>query len=573
MGLGVCLYKNMESLWSYCYKFLFLLVFLCLPLSVFSTVNSDECLGCHDGFKNFVHGGTTCQGCHNDAASLPHKEKLAKPSCDDCHQAIAKTHSKSIHGTKKMDCKACHTVHGADKGNKTCTDCHSKVEHRALTAKEKHLASLTCLSCHGTAKTSAIRVTIQANDRGTIKRENVDLDRDNKVDAGEWDHLQALLRKGLRSKFSINKDYLADVDVHGVTKKPQNCNSCHTDRQHFGQARLQYAGAAKFEVPIDPSIFIPEIPSIGSYKKTVHGVKGVQCNDCHLSRERINDTVCIKCHKGISEVYRHTVHAEKGATQCTHCHNPHRIEAYKERTVAERLAVCSRCHKDYVQKHRWLPNTTQHFKHLECSTCHSPQSTKSMVFFLSARKGDKDEVLNYETMESLYGKNIWITPLLDKNSDEVIGSRELADFFTDVRKKLSGNTFIGSSIIVTSVHHDYSVKRQRERICATCHSDRAPFYESMFFILPEKGYHMYIPVKGTILSAAPVSVFIDISLLGEQKATWSDVRGFFFLKSGEFSSYAKELGFKWIDIVGIGLSFVVLFFVLFHTVLRLVIKK
>jgi hypothetical protein len=68
-------------------------------------------------------------------------------------------------------------------------------------------------------------------------------------------------------------------------------------------------------------------------------------------------------------------------------------------------------------------------------------------------------------------------------------------------------------------------------------------------------------------------VFIDISLLGEQKATWSDVRGFFFLKSGEFSSYAKELGFKWIDIVGIGLSFVVLFFVLFHTVLRLVIKK
>ena len=573
MGLCVCLYGNMEHLRGHRYKALFLLVFLLLPLSVFGASDSDECLGCHDGFKNFVHGSITCQGCHVDTASLPHKEKLAKPSCNDCHQPIAKTHSNSIHGTKKVDCKACHNVHGPDKGKKTCTDCHAKAEHRALPAKDKHLASLTCLSCHGAAKSSIITVNVQAKDGRTIKRENVDLDRNNKVDAGEWDHLQALLRKDLKGKYSINKEYSADVDTHGVTRKAQDCKTCHTDRQLFGKARLQFAGAVKFEMPVDSSVLVPEIPSISLYKKTVHGVKGVQCNDCHLSRERINDTVCIKCHQDISEVYRNTVHAQKGATQCTHCHNPHRIEAYKERSAPERLAVCSRCHKDYVQKHRWLPNTTQHFKHLECSTCHSPRSTKSMVFFLSARKGDKDEILNYETMETLYGKNIWVTPLLDKNSDEVIGSRELADFFNDVRKKLSGNTFIGSSIVVSSVHHDYSVKRQRERICATCHSDKAPFYESMFFIVPEKGFHMYIPVKGTILSAAPVSVFIDISLLGEQKATWSDVKGFFVLKRGEFSHYVKELGFKWIDIFGIGLSFIILFFVFIHVVLRLLFKK
>jgi len=573
MGLGVCLYRNMVRILGYLNTVAFLLISLLLPLTVFGTGNSDECLGCHDGFKHSVHGGVTCQGCHSDAASLPHKEKLSKPSCNDCHQPATKSHSTSIHGTKKMDCKVCHAIHGADKGNKTCTDCHAKAEHRTLTAKERHLESLTCLSCHGIAKTSAIRVTLHAKDQGTIKRENVDLDRNNKVDTGEWDHLQALLRKDLKGKYSISRNYSLEADAHGVTKKPQPCKTCHTDRQLFGQARLQYAGAAKFEVPIDPSIFIPDIPSIDSYKKTVHGAKGIQCNTCHQSQERISDNVCIQCHQDISGVYKDTVHAQKGATQCTHCHNPHRIEAYKERTAGERLAVCSRCHKDYVQKHRWLPNTTQHFKHLECSTCHSPQSTKSMVFYLSTKKGDKDEILNYETMESMYGKNIWVTPLLDKNSDELIDSRELADFFNDVRKKLSGNTFIGSSIVVTSVYHDYSVKRERERICATCHSDKAPFYESMFFILPEKGYHMYIPVKGTILSATPVSVFIDISLLGEQKATWSDVKGFFSLQQGEFSHYAKELGVKWIDIVGIGLGFVVLFFILVHTVLRLLIKK
>lgn len=564
---------KMKFLWVSCYKLLFLLVFLSLPLSASSASSSDECLGCHDGMKNIVHGGTTCQECHSDAASLPHKEKLPKPSCNDCHQPIARTLSKSIHGTKKMDCKACHDVHAADKGTKKCTDCHAKAGHQSLPSREKHLQSLSCTTCHGMAKTSAAMVNIQARDRGAIKKENIDLDKDNRLDASEWDNLQALLRKNLKGKYTITREYASDVDAHGITKKPQNCKTCHTDKKLFGQAKLQYTGTVNFEMPVDPSILIPEIPSISSYKKTVHGTKGVQCTDCHTSREHINDTVCIQCHKDVYDVYKHTIHAKKGATQCTHCHNPHRIEAYKERTSSERLAVCSRCHKDYVQKHRWLPNTTQHFKHLECSTCHSPESTKSMVFFLSTKRGDKDEILNYETIEGLYGKNTWVTPLLDKNSDEVIDSRELANLFTDVRKKLSGNAFIGSSIVVTKVHHDYSVKRQKERICATCHSDKAPFYESMYFILPENGYHMYIPVKGTILSAAPVSVFIDISLLGEQKARWSDVKGFFFLKQGEFAHFARELGFKWIDIVGIGFSFIVLFSVLIHAALRCLIKK
>jgi hypothetical protein len=196
-----------------------------------------------------------------------------------------------------------------------------------------------------------------------------------------------------------------------------------------------------------------------------------------------------------------------------------------------------------------------------------------MVFYLSTRKGDQEEILSYENLESLFEKDARIAPLLDKNGNGAIDSIELANFFTDVRKRLAGNALIGSSIIVTSVYHDYSVKRQKERICGTCHSEKAPFYESMFFILPEKGFHMYIPVKDTILSATPVSVFIDISLLGEQKATWSDVKGFFFLKRGELPRYAKELGFKWIDIIGIGLSFVILFFVLIHIAVRVVVRR
>jgi predicted CXXCH cytochrome family protein len=445
--------------------------------------------------------------------------------------------------------------------------------HSSLPSKEKHLAALTCISCHGNAKTSVIKVKIQAKGGGIIQRGAVDLDGNNTIDAGEWDNLQALLGKNLKGTYSISKDYAVGADIHGVMKKPQACKTCHTDRQLFNQARLQFKGATQFEIPVDPSIFIPDIPPIDSYQKTVHGRKGVRCSDCHVSQEKIDDYACIRCHKEIYGVYKHTIHVQKGATQCTHCHNPHRIEAYKELSAKERLAVCSRCHKDYIQTHAWLPNTILHFNHLECSTCHSPESAKSMVFYLGAKKGDQEEILSYESLENLFEKNVRIAPLVDKNRDELIDSRELTNFFTDVRKRLVGNVFIGSSIVVTRVHHDYSQKRQRERICATCHSEIAPFYESMFFILPENGSHTYIPLKGTILSSIPVSVFIDVSLLGEQKATWSDVKGFFFLNCDEFPHYAKELGFKWIDLIGIGLCFVILFFILIHIFARLLVKK
>jgi predicted CXXCH cytochrome family protein len=563
----------MMPFWNFKYEVLLFLIILFLPFSAVSAVSSDECLGCHDTFKNIAHGNTTCQDCHSAAVSLPHEEKLKKPSCNACHEKAAKQHATSIHRAVKVDCKSCHTIHVIDKGRKSCTDCHKNVAHKSLPSKEKHLEKLTCHACHGTVKTSAMRVNLHVRYKGLISRGSIDLDGNNNIDMSEWDNLQALLQKRSKGTYSLNTTYITDGDVHGVMKKPQPCKACHIERQLFNQARLQVNGYVQFEIPVDPSIFIPDIPLIDSYRKTIHGKKGVRCSDCHTSQESIDDCVCIKCHKDVQKVYKNTVHARKGATQCTHCHNPHRIETYKELTAKERIAVCSRCHKDYILTHIWLPNTILHFSHLECSTCHSPESAKSMIFYLSSKRGDQEEILRYKNLENLFGKNVRITPLLDKNRDEIVDSRELTNFFTDIKKRHAGNVFIGSSIVVTRVHHDYSVKTQKERICATCHSEIAPFYESMFFVLPENGYHTYIPVKGTILSTIPVSVFIDISLLGEHKAGWSDVKGLFLLKPGEFAHYAQELGFKWIDLMGIGLGVVILFFVFVHTLARLIVKK
>jgi predicted CXXCH cytochrome family protein len=560
------------SLFSKCKIFIVLLLFF-LPLPVFGAVDSDKCLVCHKKFEGIVHGNAACMDCHTDATFFPHQGKLAKPACDACHPKIVKAHSKSIHGAGKVECKGCHDVHFIDKGKRSCKECHDKVGHDSLLVKEKHLAALECLACHSAPESSSIKVNILAKDKGLINKESVDLDRNNTLDAGEWDKLQSLLQQSAKGAYQIQKEYHFVGNVHAIAKEPQPCRTCHNDRRLFKQAQLQYNGAGQFKIPVDPSIFIPDIPLIDSYRKTVHGANGIRCSDCHVSQKSIDDSVCIQCHNDIYKVYKNTVHAQKGTIKCTDCHNPHRIEVYKELDARERLAVCSRCHEDYVQKHRWLPNTQPHFAHLECSTCHSPESAKRMVFSLRTRKGDQEEIVTYKTLESLYGKNVAIAPLVDKNLDAEMDSRELTDFFTDVRKRLAGNAFIRSSIVVTRVHHDYSVKRQKERICVTCHSEKAPFYESMFFILPGDGYDVYIPVKDTILSAIPVSVFIDISLLGGQKAAWSDVKGFFTLKSGDLTRYAQELGFKWIDLIGIGLGFVIVFFVLIHILVRLSIKK
>ena len=169
--------------------FIVLLFILFLPFSVFGAVSSEECLGCHDGFKSFVHGRITCQDCHIDTTSLPHKEKLAKPSCNTCHQTTTKTHSNSVHGIGMVECKNCHNVHADDKSTKTCNDCHTKTSHCALPSKEKHLAALTCVSCHGNSKGEHLsRSEFIAKDRWTIKKEVCRSRRNNTVDHGEWDH-------------------------------------------------------------------------------------------------------------------------------------------------------------------------------------------------------------------------------------------------------------------------------------------------------------------------------------------------------------------------------------------------
>lgn len=545
-----------------------------MPWWVSAAMQPEECIECHEQYRTFLHGSTICTSCHTDISSLPHKEKLRKTGCATCHPDTVKEYATGVHEKKGVSCTQCHNVHSLNEEGKDCTACHKETAHRSLPSQKRHLSELACIACHGTVNTGYVKVEIRTKNGRSIRKEMVDLDKNDMIDRAEWDHLQSLLDEAPKGNYAIKKTFVvAGANAHAVTAKPARCRSCHMERKILETGKLYVAGKTPFHVSIDPGIFIPELPSSEQFRNTVHGRKGVRCIDCHMSQNKVDDRVCMRCHTREYTVYKHTLHAKKNAAKCTDCHNPHLIKTYKQLSSKERLAVCSRCHKDFVRKHGWLPNTIQHFEHLECSTCHSPKSQKGMVFYFETRRRAESTPLTYEDFASCYGRKRSLRTLIDRNHDGTVSSLELTDFFTDLRRKCRGNLLIGSSIIVTDVYHDYSEKSSREKICTTCHSDRAPFYSSMYLKLPEKDYPDHIPVKGTILSEVPISVFIDICLLGQEKIKPDDLRKLFVSGKEERQALMRNLGFKWIDIVGIILTVFMLVGITVHVIARIIKRR
>ncbi len=535
----------------------------------------DDCFECHDAFKRFNHSKATCTDCHKDTFSLPHQEKLAKPLCAECHKETSALYVKSIHSAGGLACKECHAVHFIDKDKKDCLSCHKKVAHNSIPSKEKHLASMGCTACHGKIKkgSGTAQFHVHVSKGGAIGKEAIDPDKNSVVDHTELNRFLAYLEQNHKDLYTISRSYSVAGDAHGVAKKALQCDECHGDRNIFRETRFRLSGVSSHTFRADPKILIPELPSIKEYKATVHGKKAVACSDCHISQERISDNTCLKCHKEVYGVYKNSVHTKKGAAQCTDCHDPHSITAYREYDAKQRIGVCARCHKNYLEKHAWLPHTRLHFNYLECSTCHSPESQKSIVFYLGKRSGDKKQALTYRDIRDAYGSHVDLNKIIDADGDNAVASQELSDFFLVLQRKFQEELFIGGSIIVTKVHHDYSEKGTKHKVCTTCHSSHAPFYDSMYLILPDAEDQLYIPVKGTILGAAPISVFTDLSLLGEERVTFDDIKMLLGFRGKDRSGQMQELGFKWIDILGIALFAVILIFIMLHIIARIFLKR
>ncbi len=529
---------------------------------------TEDCLECHDAYQKYSHGGVACVDCHSAITSLPHADKLPQPACVVCHEKTANSFSRSLHAERGLACASCHNAHFPQKDKKYCASCHANASHGTLPSSKKHLEQLMCIACHGKVDRTEVKVHVEIKGGKELRASAIDRDGNGLIDQAEWHALEDLLHTGYKGRYIMEKTYQARGDSHTVTAKPAACDACHGSTGHFATGRLQVTGRKNLEIPLDTRIFIPELPSAKEFGRTVHGRAGVVCADCHLSQRRIaeggseNVHVCRKCHEAQQDVYSRSVHVRVGATHCVDCHNPHRITSYKELGAKARMAVCSRCHKDYVRRHAWLPNTSLHFDYLECATCHSPQSKKSLVFYFVRKSPAGKAKLSYNELVALTGQD----PTRAFGERQGSPDTQIARLFTLLAQR-DKNVTIDASIIVTKAYHDYSETHLRERQCVTCHSREAHFYDSMLLLLPGRDSSTYIPVKGTLLAKYPIGTSVDFFLVGEEKMKKDDVYKFLHLRG------RWELGLKLIDFFGFMTIIVVLVGVAAHVVLRLTVRK
>ncbi len=169
-----------------------LLLAACLPVSSLAFSN-ENCLSCHgkQGSKGFVdpviyresvHRGVTCSGCHIDVPGYPHGGDIMKVQCGICHllgregaqEAQARQYRLSVHGRAERAgvpnaprCQSCHGSHyifpSKDERSKTyrlkipllCSQCHhNEFEsyagsiHGIELLERRNPRAATCFDCH-----------------------------------------------------------------------------------------------------------------------------------------------------------------------------------------------------------------------------------------------------------------------------------------------------------------------------------------------------------------------------------------------------------------------------------------
>jgi hypothetical protein len=237
----------------------FILILVAFGPPALGAVKAEDCLECHEEYKEYVHGSPSCLQCHADIAELPHSDKLKKPSCVNCHKRIQDLFVMSIHSKKGASCKECHEVHFINKEKRYCSSCHVDNQHKALPFRKLHLARLRCVACHASVTDSEIEVYVAISGNSSVKKLVVDRDGNGLIDADEWNIVRTFLENGYKGRYTINKRFVVKADEHGVSGAPASCADCHIDRKTFGKARLKGIGSTAYGTPIDPKLFLQEV--------------------------------------------------------------------------------------------------------------------------------------------------------------------------------------------------------------------------------------------------------------------------------------------------------------------------
>ncbi len=371
-------------------------------------------------YKESIHGqglysrGLTvtavCSSCHTGHNVLPHTDPKStinaenvRATCMKCHGQIEQVHRKVIAGElwekegKVPICVECHSPHEVRKvfyntnmANADCLRCHSDREvkassdGRSLFVDEKEHANsihgrknVSCAQCHNGASPSLERSC------ATIKAK-VDCSACHAAAVSDYDHgrhgklhavgdANAPTCADCHGTHAILEHKIADdssEEVKALVHKsptysrniPDLCARCHQDG---APAARRYMG--------------PETHIIEKYSNSIHGkgllesglVVTAVCTDCHTPHKELpasdpDSTVhpgniprtCGKCHDGIYEQFRSSVHSKDG--------NPSYVQL---RDMAP-LPDCNDCHSSHTMKRTDLAE----FKHgimEQCGKCHA----------------------------------------------------------------------------------------------------------------------------------------------------------------------------------------------------------
>jgi cytochrome b subunit of formate dehydrogenase len=373
-------------------------------------------------FKKGLTVTAVCTSCHTSHNVLAHDDPNSSihldnitATCMQCHILIEEVHRKVIRG--EMWEKEPHRI-------PVCVDCHAPHEARKV-FYDQGMADGDCLSCHGDDKLSRTRdgreVSLYVN-HGNLK------DSKHSGVACAQCHTD-----GTPSAHRPCSTMVNDVDcsvchaeqaeqhqksTHGTLlelrdESAPSCADCHDHHNVLGQ-----------ENPKSPT-FPANVPGlcgnchregekatrreknaehdiVSRYSMSVHG-KGLLesgltvtavCTDCHTAHmplpadhpkssvngNNIADT-CSKCHHGIFEKYRQSIHATGTATEehplpnCYDCHTSHSIRRIDKTGFRKDIIdKCGRCHEEvtetYFETYHGKASSLGSGPAAKCHDCH-----------------------------------------------------------------------------------------------------------------------------------------------------------------------------------------------------------
>ncbi|MGB6065016.1 MAG: cytochrome b/b6 domain-containing protein [Desulfomonilaceae bacterium] len=314
------------------------------------------------------------------------------------------------------------------------------------------------------------------------------------------------------------------------------------------------------------------------FKQSVHAENGIACTSCHDSISFINknkaipheigiEPKCGKCHPKVNQQYSKSLHAQISKKICYSCHNPHYSVPFHQLSSEDRKIRCLNCHDAY-STHRWLPQRQLHFDYLECATCHDLNAEIGAVFHIvETNRPPGESILNYGKLAPFVEPGKGLVETLDQDGNGRLSPAEISSFLERLRKNGIPEASLDVRILVLRPTHNFTDKGEQTRDCSLCHSENARFYSKLVLEVPEKGGDFRtIPVDRQIfLLHGPGGVSQDFYLLGESKIRRKDL--------SDILEMFRQIGFKWIDLVGVLLILSSLAAVSFHALLMFFTRK